>query len=420
MASLSTASDGRKRIQFFGADGKRRSIGLAGVSKRQALVVKQNVEQLVVALITGHAVSDHTAQWVASLETTMRDRLAKVGLIPSAESTSLADFLDAYIKSRTDLKDRTIKKLKTTRTRLVQFLGPNRALQGVTPGDADDWRLDLLNDGLAENTVRKHASIAKQFFHAAVRKRLVASNPFSDLRSTVQPNPSRFYFVKRRDARKVLDACPDAQWRLIFSLSRYGGLRCPSEHLGLRWGDIDWDQERIRVSSPKTEHHPGRDFRMVPMFPELLPYLEECFELAEPGEEFVITRYRDTNVNLRTRFLKIIRRAGLTPWPKLFQNLRSSRQTELEESFPSHVVCAWIGNSLAVAAKHYLQVTDDHFKKAVQNPVQKSAVTTRKASHGGNGLKPLARAVQGVAAYYELVPVHQVAEEGLEPPTRGL
>jgi hypothetical protein len=57
--------------------------------------------------------------------------------------------------------------------------------------------------------------------------------------------------------------------------------------------------------------------------------------------------------------LKIIRHAGLTPWPKLFQNLRSSRQTEFAESFPSHVVCAWIGNSETVAAKHYLQVTDD-------------------------------------------------------------
>ena len=35
-----------------------------------------------------------------------------------------------------------------------------------------------------------------------------------------------------------------------------------------------------------------------------------------------------------------------------------------------HVVCGWIGNSPRVAAKHYLQVTEDHYGKAVQNPVQ--------------------------------------------------
>ena len=35
-----------------------------------------------------------------------------------------------------------------------------------------------------------------------------------------------------------------------------------------------------------------------------------------------------------------------------------------------HVVCAWIGNTKAVAAKHYLQVTEDHFRKATQHPAQ--------------------------------------------------
>jgi hypothetical protein len=28
------------------------------------------------------------------------------------------------------------------------------------------------------------------------------------------------------------------------------------------------------------------------------------------------------------------------------------------------VVCAWIGNSQPIAAKHYLQVTDEHFRRA--------------------------------------------------------
>ena len=60
----------------------------------------------------------------------------------------------------------------------------------------------------------------------------------------------------------------------------------------------------------------------------------------------------------------------MTPWPKLFHNLRATRQTELEENFPTHVVCKWLGNSAAVARKHYLQVTDEHFPKAAQNPAQ--------------------------------------------------
>jgi len=65
--------------------------------------------------------------------------------------------------------------------------------------------------------------------------------------------------------------------------------------------------------------------------------------------------------------------AGLEPWPKLFQNLRATRETELAETYPMHVVCAWIGNSAAIAAKHYLQVTDEHFDKATHFPTQQAA-----------------------------------------------
>src|SRR5262249_52977110 len=90
---------------------------------------------------------------------------------------------------------------------------------------------------------------------------------------------------------------------------------------------------------------------------------------------------------------RIIRRAGLTPWPKLCNNLRASRETELAEQFPMHVVCAWIGNTERVAAKHYLQVTEEHFRlargqlgggesgaAAVQNPVQHPAAPSRTES----------------------------------------
>jgi integrase len=70
-------------------------------------------------------------------------------------------------------------------------------------------------------------------------------------------NTTREHFVTREVIQKVLDTCPDAQWRLLAALSRYGGLRCPSEHLAMRLGDVDWEQDRLLVRSPKTEHHPG-------------------------------------------------------------------------------------------------------------------------------------------------------------------
>ena len=89
---------------------------------------------------------------------------------------------------------------------------------------------------------------------------------------------------------------------------------------------------------------------------------------AKPASDYVITRYRDRTSNLRTQLTRIIERAGLTAWPKLWHNLRATRETELAEKFPMHVVCEWIGHSQAVAAKHYLQTTNEHFELAATPP----------------------------------------------------
>ena len=107
---------------------------------------------------------------------------------------------------------------------------------------------------------------------------------------------------------------------------------------------------------------------------------------------------------------------GLQPWPKLFQNLRSTRETELAEDFPMHVVCQWIGNSQPIAAKHYLQVTDDHFSKAVRNPVQQAAVLSRTRSQAGLAAQEKTPVLQGSATGCEAVQPGRVPKRGLEPP----
>ena len=128
---------------------------------------------------------------------------------------------------------------------------------------------------------------------------------------------------------------------------------------------MDWDKDRITVYSPKTEHHVGGELRIIPMFSELRPHLERVFEEAEEGTKYVINRRRIASQKYSTRLKKIIARAGLKPWPKLFQNMRATRQTELSAQFPLHVVCAWLGNSAPIAQKHYLQVTEQHFAEAI-------------------------------------------------------
>ena len=431
MASIAKDKNGTRRILFVAPDGKRPTIRLGKVSQRTAEGIKYRVEQLLEALQFNRSMEADLVQWVTDLEPWLAKRLARVGLIPNPEpkpAASLGEFLTAYIDGRNDVKPLTTRHLNDAKRNLIAFLGESKPLAEITPGDADDFRRNLAQR-LGENTVRRQCGRAKQFFRVAVRKRLISENPFGDMKGCgVQPNRSRDYFLTRDDAAKVLEACPDTQWRLIFALSRFGGLRCPSEHLALTWADVDWERDRIRVRSPKTEHHEGGDSRLIPIFPELRPYLERAWDEAEPGTEFAVTRYRNANANLRTQLERIIARAGLKPWPKLFANLRASRATELAANHPAHVAAAWLGHSTLVAQKHYWQVTDDDFREAAkptpsdsneaaQKAAQQAHATSRGASHRGGTAQKKTPVLPGLAASCDLVQCCLVPPDGLEPST---
>jgi len=422
MASIGKDPNGRKRILFVDQDGSRKTVRLGKVSMKQANAFKVKLEGLVSGRLSG-SMSDETARWIAEIPDDAHAKLAAVGLVQPRQSKLLGPFLDEYMNGRTDVKLATLTNLGHTRRNLNGFFGETKPLRAITEGDADLWRVYLKGQGLAEPTIRKRCRNAKQFFRAAMRHKLVSSNPFTDLVSSSVSNKEKAYFLTREDAQKVFDACPSLEWRLLFALARFGGLRTPSEPQLLKWSDIDWERGRFLVHSPKTEHHQGGASRLVPLFPELRLLLLEAFDEAEPGTEYVIQRYRNKAVNLRTHFQRIIRKAGLEPWPKLWQNLRATRQTELVERWPQHVVCAWLGNSQKVAQEHYLQVLDEHFEQAseaAQNPAQYQAEQTEMDRNGDLEGDTEALILPEDTRKCLSVQELQMGPEGLEPSTNEL
>ncbi|MEX2139967.1 MAG: phage integrase SAM-like domain-containing protein [Pirellulales bacterium] len=168
----------------------------------------------------------------------------------TAAELTLEQHLQSYVDKRGDVKPATAINWGHSRRCLLAYFGAERSLASITAGEARDWERWLktgaarenrydrreAGDGLAPNTVRKRVSNAKQFFADAMSRELIDKNPFAGLKGSVGNNRERDYFVSREVAEKVLAACPDNEWRLLFALSRYGGLRCPSEHLALTLG----------------------------------------------------------------------------------------------------------------------------------------------------------------------------------------
>ena len=147
--------------------------------------------------------------------------------------------------------------------------------------------------------------------------------------------------------------------------------------------------------------------------------------------EFCITRYRSQNANLRTQLHRITERAGLKPWPKTWQNLRSTRETELVELHGIKSAVEWIGNSEAVARKHYLQTTEIDFQRAITTdigtdaksdaqPVSQAADSTRREPVQTKKPSAEPRDFQGESSECDSMQNVQVPPRGLEPRTYGL
>ena len=354
----------RYRIQFYDPTGERHSVWLGRVSGQVAKEVAGHIENVVDAAKYSTSVPAKTAAWLQEkAPENVIVCLANAGLCNSRERGTLGLFIDDYIKSREDAAKNTVRNFKNSRQKLVDYFGADKRLHDITPGDADDWRQWLVNQKYSDSTISKAVKHAKQYLTIAKRKRLVQSNPFNHLKAGGEHNESRKRFIERKTIDCVIEQAPDIQWKLIIALARYGGLRCPSEVLALTWADVNWEAGKVTVTSPKTKRQ-GKAYRVIPLFPELRLLLEKAFDDAEPGTLYVITKYRDSNANLRTQFKRILKRAGVQPWERLFQNLRATRETELANEYPLHVVTAWLGNTEKVASKHYLQVTDSHFEQA--------------------------------------------------------
>ena len=390
MASLIQEQDGRRRIQFYDGNRKRRSIGLGSISERNAERIRDKVEQLVEHSVTGTPLDSEVSRWAAGLDDKLFGKLVKAGLTearepandqsesePDSSPVTLIEFFDEYLSQCGDLKKSSITVYTNVRRNFIEFYGESKTLVSITEFDADNFRRFLKGRDYADATVNRRCGVAKTVAKAAVRHRLIPANPFEHLPTTVNGNPKKRRMISREVIERVLEVCPSAEWRLLVVLGRFAGMRVPSEPMSLRWCDIDWTNQKIHFRQPKNEHHNGKETRTIPLFPELVrPLLDVQEQASGGGTDYVITKLRPEKLrnragnfesaNVSTRFKKIIEKASLTPWPKLWVNLRASRATELREQFPSHVVDEWLGHCEEVAKKHYLMVTDDHFAKAVE------------------------------------------------------
>ena len=353
--------------------------------KSSAIVFGEQIDALVSCLKNHEDPNIQLVRWLNTIPIDAYDKLAKWGLVEvSSRPRTLSELIRIFTEGEMakGLKPGTIRNRAQVGRQLIAFFGADMMIRDITEEDAA--RYDDLHRGREASATWGHnLGMVKNFFNYAVKMEWLRRNPFENFRAQSAPNSNLRVYVTNEVITKVLAHCASSQERLILCLGRYGGLRLPSEIQFMEWGDIDFEHNQFLVKTPKKENaqNQKRGFfsekatRIVPMFPELrkafLEYYED-FPENGPARLFSLSEELPPHLRIGTdrkslflRFQKAMRLAGVQQWGKFFQNMRSTRETELHNmGYNLKDVCDIIGNTPEVAMRHYLQSTSDLMKKA--------------------------------------------------------
>lgn len=310
------------------------------------------------------------------------DRIAQqLAVNPSArekqKSPTLAEWIEAYQELKAgESSQATVREIRTTGDKLQSHFGASTRIDKITRLQAETWRSSLYRDGngrgrnrgpgLSEASVRKHCRIAKTMFHAAVDADLIIVNPFDRLKSgAVASDRKPLDHIDEKTMMRVVDAAT-GDWRILIALCAFAGLR-RSEAFRLQWPDIKWDQNRLIVEheGERTTKRRRREVLLEPLLEQIL------LDHHDQADGPMVINLSQSNVERNVR--AAIKRAGVPEWNKPLHSLRQWRADKWAQTYPAHVVAAWMGHSITVAAKHYLTVPESMYARSAPKAPQFTA-----------------------------------------------
>jgi len=429
------------------AKKKQRRVGyrLGDDIKREIYVSKfvddatyKSFAQLVKALAQskryGTPLSPRDWNRINGLPLDLRDALADKGLIEARYTKTVKAFLESLRDERTDLKKNTIKAWNTAIKKLIAKFG-NLSLHEVTHEKAALYRADLVKhrrkngEPYSEAYIAKQIILARDFFEAARKRKLIDDNPFRNVKTGSQVNEERVhtitdeeydglfmgcgieYDVQRAKAEKNSKAKRNlafllgpAKSRLVIALGQ-AGLRIPSELVGLRRDEVDVENGFFTVHSPKTEHQ-GKAYRIVPIFDLKKPrihlrqyFLDVLKEMPE-GENMIFPEIKpDSSSTMIRWFNRVAECGGVIPWEEPFKNMRRTCANGLRDVFPEKRVNKWLGHTQEVATTAYVVVRDEDIARAagMLAPIE-NVVNTPTKKHDYQASNHVS-----LRAYYEMI-----------------
>jgi integrase len=292
----------------------------------------------------------------AVLTDARRGTLAGMTTIDAKFADASAEWL-RYVQHDRDVKPSTLFDYRHMVTRLNRTYG-NVPLAQISAEDIERWRAGL---SCSNRTAQKYLIVLNGIFKRAMKVYKLASNPMTLVERPRVRHSSDIDVLSAAEVRALVRATPTELHKTLFLTAAFTGLRM-GELLALRWGEVDFAAETIRVvrsfttggeSSPKS----GKP-RSVPMV------VEVATALARLGQRERFTSDEDlvfagaAGGHLDSKEVRAIYKAALTD-----AGLRNLRFHDLRHTFGTRAVNKaesilelkeWMGHANVQTTMRYL------------------------------------------------------------------
>ena len=297
----------------------------------------------------------------------LRDTLdeARRGTLPGMVRTG-ATFADAaaewlrYVEHERACKPSTLEDYRQMVRTLNGTFG-SRPVESITRQDLERWTAATTAErGISNRTLQKYLVALNGIFKRAMRVWNLPRNPAAEVERPRLARAANIDVFSGEEVMALVRAAESEQDAAIYLTAAFTGLR-QGELLALRWRDVDFELELIRVRSNFThgrEGSPksGRE-RAVPMMTEVaqaLARLSQRERFTAP-EDLAFCSQLGGHISpkhLTARYRKALDRAGLRRLR--FHDLRHTFGTHAIRAADPREVMEWMGHADLKTTQIYL------------------------------------------------------------------
>lgn len=183
------------------------------------------------------------SEWLARIKVSAE---SGINVAPKKQTVEkfLASWLETVVKPSTRLRTYWSYEEKI-RLYINPHLGKT-SLQSLSVQDVQGWMNTLLKTGLSPSSVGRARDVLRNALNQACRWDLVPRNVAA---LVSPPKKERFEYkvLDAKQAKALIEAAVQTKHEAALVLALLAGLRI-GEVLGLKWGDIDFEEGTVRIS----------------------------------------------------------------------------------------------------------------------------------------------------------------------------